>query len=999
MKKFVVVGVLAAGLAACGGGGSDIFSSDDNNQGGLPPERPQSSVSGYSVDALITGGMVKVYALDSMANKAGLLGSGVTDSAGFYEITLQASSQPVLIEVTSGSYIEEASGVSVTLSGGDSLKAVTFYESGEPLTTMVTPFTNLAAGIVKNKVENGINLNNAITEAATAISTITGVDILTTYPRNITDPANAAFALTDEHLYGFLTAAQSLLTKDISEKNGVPAHTIYTSMGLSQVMYQDVAGDGLLDGMGVNSAGDSIQLAMGTVPLDANLYRNVLAENMLSVAADTSVNKTEISMSDLIISAQAIASNGHAMFAGIEAAPLDQEPPSIAFTEAEGLTKAGVFDFSVAVSDFIGVESVEFFIDGSSIGIAASLDAPGIAINSLEYDDGEHVIGVLAKDIIGNISEMVEFTVSFDNTGATAVVTSPLLTNQALYDISGTWHDDGVGASSIVVAGREAAINDDGTWFVTVTLEPGYNDIDIITTDNLGNSKESMLTIGLDQAPPSITAIHDTSVNYAVDETTIYVDTFAFADSKTYPVRVYTDELSSNGVSPCNYPNAGITYLDFTGLDPYFFGVRTAQKDLKYEIRYLRDDSVVYDWRLLPPCIEGSTGHTFGLTTEYLDDEWHLFPNTTEHKIEVRVIDEVGNFSEFDHRFRVDVRVPNDALVLNNVSGSYDLSGVNFSARMTLFNSDLHANTYEVTNDSNHDVFASFTDINTHKVTNTVDWAQREHQYNLVTSPEWKARYYKGMDIFGGTCEQWYSDWSQISSYYQWYADGSTQLIQRPSNSEGEILTIQSDTLPLHPMADPWADVPPPSSSYNLVGLFGNNHLFYRGLNNEVNVGLAGQNITFNFTHGDSCQTGFQNNFKERNVYTYVSKPGFPRTNSGDFEISSDAFNSQIDVVDIDGNKIAGLDGYYKLRAGERYFIKRYISTPNITSYNDISVASIGSFGSYFRKQYDRKIEWDIDRELAVNLVHAETPGNLYGLTHSRVVHEEGKKDFYTISR
>src|SRR3990172_11488807 len=210
-------------LSSCGGGGGGGDTSS------LPPLRPTGLVDGNAVDAVIVGGTVNVYGF-SGGVKGELLGSAVTDDEGFYSLDLRATSQAILIEISGGSYIEEASGRSVSLDDGQVLRAVNDYESGKPVNIMITPLTNLAAGLIENKINNGANLENAITEASTAISTIFGLDILSTYPRNITDVRNATVALTDEHLYGFWTAAISSWTARASTQNGTPAHTVWTSI-------------------------------------------------------------------------------------------------------------------------------------------------------------------------------------------------------------------------------------------------------------------------------------------------------------------------------------------------------------------------------------------------------------------------------------------------------------------------------------------------------------------------------------------------------------------------------------------------------------------------------------------------------------------------------------------------------------------------------------------------------------------------------------------------
>src|SRR3569833_2639878 len=128
-------GVLAVILVACGGGAGD-----------LPPVRPSSGVSGIAGDAEIQNGQVTMYAF-GRSGKGERLGGGVADARGFYSLELRAPSQPELIEVSGGRYTEEASGVAVDVGEGQVQHTKTQNNTDQPLSLMVTPRTQLAAGL------------------------------------------------------------------------------------------------------------------------------------------------------------------------------------------------------------------------------------------------------------------------------------------------------------------------------------------------------------------------------------------------------------------------------------------------------------------------------------------------------------------------------------------------------------------------------------------------------------------------------------------------------------------------------------------------------------------------------------------------------------------------------------------------------------------------------------------------------------------------------------
>ena len=211
--KFPWLTILVLVLVACGG-----------DQGSLPPSRPFGIVSGNAIAAEIDNGHVAVYSLDRNG-KGALLGTGDTDTQGFFSLDLQAPSQPVLVELSGGRYIEEASGIGVDVADGQVLRAVAYYKSGQPLSVMVTPLTQIAAGLAQYRIAQGSEPATAVDTALKDVTQLTGVPVATVLPRNITDPNNTTTQLTAPYAYGFFLAALSSFTQQVSQQNGTPVHT------------------------------------------------------------------------------------------------------------------------------------------------------------------------------------------------------------------------------------------------------------------------------------------------------------------------------------------------------------------------------------------------------------------------------------------------------------------------------------------------------------------------------------------------------------------------------------------------------------------------------------------------------------------------------------------------------------------------------------------------------------------------------------------------------
>jgi hypothetical protein len=183
-------------LISCGGGGGSPS---------LPTETG-AMVNGVASKGLISGGTVKVYAIDSNGQKGSLLGSTTTDSNGHYSIEIIYDG-PVLVEITGGTYIDEATGETKDLA--EPLRAALPHTSGD-VDVAVTPLTEIAVRIAES---SGSMDSTKIGDANDLISQILGDDIISTLPTDCEDTAEFSAASEAEKNYALLLAAISQMSE------------------------------------------------------------------------------------------------------------------------------------------------------------------------------------------------------------------------------------------------------------------------------------------------------------------------------------------------------------------------------------------------------------------------------------------------------------------------------------------------------------------------------------------------------------------------------------------------------------------------------------------------------------------------------------------------------------------------------------------------------------------------------------------------------------------
>lgn len=967
MKYISCLFVISLGvlLGSCGGG---------SGRSDLPPVRPVATVDGNAVDAVIVNGNVSVYSY-SGGMKGAKLATSRTDKRGYYSLGLQAPSQPIVIEITGGRYTEEASGQSVPLQDDQKLRAITLYESGQPVTIMVTPLTHLSAGLAEYKVAHGISIENAIAESSLAVSTIFGLDILSTYPRNITDPNNASISLTNEHLYGFWTAAISSWTAWASKQNGRKAHDIWTSIKLSQVMYDDIRSDGMLDGKGFLGEGKQLQrLGLGTVILTADVYRQAFARHLIKIA-NSELNKTGIIAERLLAEVNSYAANTHETFGKDSPKPLDDEGPVISAVQPDGQYYSGLFTFSVTVADFVGIDSVLFDMDGNDLGSITDPAIPKIDIDSSRLIDGEHQIGVRAKDKLGNESYR-QFMVNIDNTSPIVNITSPSVTNQAAFTLTGTFQDNGVGVNYIIAQGKNAILKEDRTWSVGVSLDTGVNSISVSVEDGLGNVSVLNTLIGLDVTKPSISAETYGLTRFSTGDGSYYTDNLDIGRGGSINLYIETDKLDLNGVplSVVAFKENHIPYFSFDVIDKNVNGVFTEASKIKVKMRYSLSGKVLTPWYDLAPDVQSWLGDNYAvpLVSETLHDSWYLSTPNDLHAIEIYLEDEAGNIFNFKFDFRVDFVVPPLTITSTDV-GKPVFSSTAFDARAVLHNRDIRTVEYEFTNLTGKPFFIKLDDENRmHTFRNLVEKGIRENRARLKTITQWRAKGINVLSINSDTCPApgfYVPDWTDITKISKYVEAGSGsrfEPVYLPAPELGVVEYFYEDQ-PASPAASTWQAIHLDNLHYTVTpnAYAGSTSWqydyrfdypgFYIGPPAYLNVPAC--NVEINY-------------FQQRKLYEYVVESGFPVNRFSTFEESAIFGTTQIIVEDSTGNLIFPDGGWYSIPVNEKITISKTVTTPLMSVYNDTDVADPATFSSYSPRSLDKTLTWTVDNALTIYRAH-----------------------------
>jgi hypothetical protein len=171
VSRFAVAGVacMLTMLAAC--------SSDSSSSAAGAAASPVSAtITGTVAASLVSGANVCVYAVNNGVRGA-QLACGTTNALGVYSIPVTATGD-VVIEATGGSYTDEATGQSTSLT--TTLRSVVNVGSGGTVQGMVTPLTQVAFNQMGSTI-TAASFANAASALASQLG-LGNVNLLTTAP-------------------------------------------------------------------------------------------------------------------------------------------------------------------------------------------------------------------------------------------------------------------------------------------------------------------------------------------------------------------------------------------------------------------------------------------------------------------------------------------------------------------------------------------------------------------------------------------------------------------------------------------------------------------------------------------------------------------------------------------------------------------------------------------------------------------------------------------------
>jgi len=1014
-------------LTGCSGGSGD-----------LPPERPKGRINGYAIDSAISNGTVSVY---SFANgvRGQKLGSGVTDNTGAFSVQIQAASQVVLVEITGGSYFEEASGKQVSLMDGQSLSSLVQYQSGHAVSTNITPLTHMATALAQFKIAQGAPAGQAITESFGVIDDFFGVNSRDVTSFNITKGTLDQTTLDPDVLYGFYMAGLSSWTAWINQQNNHDAHSVYTSVGLVQLMYDDIRADGLLDGFILDNTGNNpLPLTLEKVSLNADAYRLAFSLHVIAAARGTQ-NKTGITSDnpDLMAAAQKLAGldgTSPLLPDGTTALALGDQPISVS---VDSTYYSGIFgaqySFAVIVDSLVGAESITISMDQSDniVQTLGPLDAPQARLDLSALPSGQHTVYVAAANIFGAASPPYSFNVTLDTEAPTVTFTSEPYTSATSIDITGTYQDTGgAGIQSVaVILGQNtttATLDDPvpGQWKATVNgLVKGNNPLSVVVTDNVGNTySTNQFQVYLDDLAPVIANADPQSTHSLAKFSSgggNYTQQPLLTSDTAEALYIETNNSAFNSsADPVNLDNNGIPYFKFTISDDRAPSNPTNPQAIMVEMQYSKLDTsnqthLIDGWHVLnryQACDSQTSAceYYIPLAAPFLNSNWDQTTPLDTQIIDVRVTDPAGNQTTAQFSFRADFYTPQIPVCSNPSCTQGELvvtdldpfTGADFAQRDTLlYNTALDTTTYTFTNPSSKSIYIKIAEpLNTeHVVTQTQEEYVRIHHIQHTKQTQWQVNFMNPLTTCPSPTASWYTVGVSVL-LKNW--DGNQWTNISPPGAQVDEYDWSSDTLP--------ADTTQTSDATDPDTLFHHETALFRNFQYVYDADYEVDDLANNYLGYAYLANWSATNINSQNTTTCPDQRYFQEIVNDTYatlvaphnviqEISPSitaAFNTDIYKVLVDQVEVQPVSGgWYAIPAGANVDIVKVVrtsTTPPLVFKED-SFTGNAPYTAPFPTR-DKMFTWSIDRNLNIYAIHNTGETNISAMSQRETLSSAGAK-------
>jgi hypothetical protein len=244
------------------------------------------TVSGTAVKGPVSGATVIAYAISSGAMGA-KIASAPTNADGTFSLSMGSYAGPVMLQMTGGTYTDEATGATMPMLAGDMMTAVLpSMTAGQTLSgVQVTPLTAMAQTMAQH-MSGGMTDAN-ITAANTDVGKYFMVtDVLHNVPMNPLTSGSGNAATQDQINYGMALAAMSQYAQSQSMSSSSAMVTAMMSDSTDGVMDGKMGGtDVMMGGMNMSMSLPSTASTSGMASAMSNFVTS--AQNHSGVAAAT----------------------------------------------------------------------------------------------------------------------------------------------------------------------------------------------------------------------------------------------------------------------------------------------------------------------------------------------------------------------------------------------------------------------------------------------------------------------------------------------------------------------------------------------------------------------------------------------------------------------------------------------------------------------------------------------------------------------------------------
>ncbi|MEK6749554.1 MAG: Ig-like domain-containing protein [Pseudomonadota bacterium] len=432
----------------------------------------------------------------------GQVGACTTDDQGACTIRVLTDKQFLYIALNEGGYFEPATQLDAPLSTNEILTSVIEY-AGQDAQVVVTPFTHLGAGLLKNGVDNGGSVAASYAQTAADLTSIYGFDVFTTVPANPNALNISNVPLSNAARYALLLAGLSEWTSKIRPVSTAAPDVKYTSVNAAQMFYQDAVTDGLLNGVTLDEQKNPWSLTLGDQALDANTYRYQLANNALTYVM-RNYTLSAPAMQTVLQNVQIWATSAHAKFDGFTAIPIAAQAPSISVLTSTTTTTLTNYSLRVRVTPgTITVGGVRLGTVTATAGANAHEWTGTVRLTQ----QGKNTIAIRALDIAGNelLAQNADFFL--DSVGPNLRMVSPGSTRLNPYTLIIEAVDgEGGNVAGVTVDGVAAMATATNQWSYTPprASADGERLFSIKAQDELANTSTQQFSVKLDTVSPLI---------------------------------------------------------------------------------------------------------------------------------------------------------------------------------------------------------------------------------------------------------------------------------------------------------------------------------------------------------------------------------------------------------------------------------------------------------------------------------------------------------------